>query len=46
MQPEGLRFSSLAMLAALALLTSGCSVWQLGDDGSVRIWDLTATTDQ
>ena len=32
MQPEGLRFSSLAMLAALALLTSGCSVWQLGDD--------------
>lgn len=32
MQPRKFRVLSLAMLAALALLTSGCSVWQLGDD--------------
>ena len=29
--PERFRFPSAAWLAALLLLTPGCSVWQLGD---------------
>jgi WD40 repeat protein len=31
MQPERLRFPSLVTLAALVLLTPGCTLWQFGD---------------